>query len=155
VTDATASYREESDPLGEFLMASCVLGDGLFAGASAAYQAYRAWAAKEGLSDKEAMTSTAFGKRMTARFRKHSRNSGKVYLGIGLLPARDDAPLSADRVTGSVTGPEGGTRGSEVLHPVDSDTREDVAEPVTTRHPSQTPTTSARPAGAPQGNRGG
>ncbi len=89
---ATETYRVESDPLGDFLEACCVVGEGLRAGASALYAAYRSWAQGEGMRDRDVLSTTLFGTRMTAQFAKQPTNSGKVYLGVGLRSERADGP---------------------------------------------------------------
>jgi putative DNA primase/helicase len=85
VLNATESYRTESDPLAQFLQEQCVLEDGCVTAASAAYKAYGAWAAEQGMSERERLTSTAFGRRMASRFEKRHARSGNVYVGVGLL----------------------------------------------------------------------
>lgn len=90
VIAATETYRVESDPLGDFIEAECLLGDALSAAAGTLYRAYQSWARREGLGDRETLSATAFGTRMTARFAKRSTNSGKVYVGVGLRWDRQD-----------------------------------------------------------------
>ncbi len=84
VRTATDTYQAESDPLGDFLEACCVLGEPYSVQASQLYRAYEEWARGEGLGDRERLTATMFGKRMSTRFTKKPRKEGKVYLGIGL-----------------------------------------------------------------------
>ena len=56
VMAATATYREESDPLGDFLAARCLQGPGLEVRAAAAYAGYRAWAETEGMREREVVS---------------------------------------------------------------------------------------------------
>jgi putative DNA primase/helicase len=84
VSVATETYRAESDPLGDFVDACYVTGEGLAVGATNAYRAYRAWATAEGYADRETLTATKFGRRMKERFSWGHRKSGNVYLGVGL-----------------------------------------------------------------------
>lgn len=84
VKSATDTYRAESDPLGPFLDACCLLGDELSVVASQLYHAYSGWARREGMSDKEMLSSTAFGTRMKARFGWDRKASGVFYHGVGL-----------------------------------------------------------------------
>ncbi len=85
---ATATYKEESDPLGDFLSERCIEGAGFEVKASAVYVAYRSWAEDEGIRDRDVMSNKVFGIRMTARFTKLARKTGKVYLGVGLRETR-------------------------------------------------------------------
>ena len=85
VLNATESYRTESDPLAQFFQEQCILEDGCVTAATAAYKAYGAWAVEQGMSERERLTSTAFGRRMADRFEKRHAHSGNVYVGVGLL----------------------------------------------------------------------
>jgi putative DNA primase/helicase len=85
VLNATESYRTESDPLAQFFQEQCILEDGCITAATAAYKAYGAWAVEQGMSERERLTSTAFGRRMADRFEKRHARSGNVYVGVGLL----------------------------------------------------------------------
>jgi P4 family phage/plasmid primase-like protien len=92
VSAATETYRAESDPLADFLDDCTVSGTGLEAGAGSLYSAYRAWADGASLREREVLTSTAFGSRLTGRYLKEKRKRGWVYLGIGLRAEHADAP---------------------------------------------------------------
>ena len=82
VQTATDQYREESDPLSEFLDEACRLGPTFETGASDIYQHYRRWADTHALSERERLTASAFGRRLTGRFACQRRRGGKVYLGL-------------------------------------------------------------------------
>ena len=56
---------------------------GILEMAGAAYQRYRRWADKEGLSLAIRLTGTAFGTRMKAQFRNARKAAGTVYFGVG------------------------------------------------------------------------
>jgi phage/plasmid-associated DNA primase len=77
-------WRAEADPLTEFLAARCVLQDEASALSGQLYSAYQEWAGEEGLRDKERLTSTAFGRRMGARFVGKRTSKGKRYHGVGV-----------------------------------------------------------------------
>lgn len=91
VAAATDSYRSESDPIGEFLETRCVTVPGAEVQAAAIYQAYLGWASAQALRERETLSNTAFGKLLKARFPFTKRNTGTVYLGVGLLAERDEA----------------------------------------------------------------
>ena len=84
VTDATESYRVESDPVGQFIVDYCVMGDACEVGAAALYVAYKAWCATQGMGEREMLTATAFGRRIGERFKKRKGNRGAMYGGVGL-----------------------------------------------------------------------
>lgn len=141
VVAATEEYRLESDPLVDFLEQRCVeLADAELP-STAAHRAYKTWAADAGLSDREQMTSTLFGRRMKTRFASVHRRGGSVYLGVGL--AADDlrelrTQEPEGRVTGSVTGSEHDRAQDLVLPLVDALSREESESAVTTCHLSPT-----------------
>ena len=101
VRAATESYRVESDPIGDFLEACCIEQAGLSVRASDAYGAYRAWAGREGLIERETLGSKSFGTRMTARFAKGRTGRGNVYQGVGLLDGRAEEGPSVGSSAGS------------------------------------------------------
>jgi len=70
VKAATATYEEESDPLGDFLSTSCIEVK-----AAAAYVEYKSWADDESIRCRDVMSSKTFGVRMTARFVKQKRKT--------------------------------------------------------------------------------
>ena len=91
---ATAQYREDSDPLGDFLLASCTIGPDHQAYGGALYEAYERWADETNTPASERLSSTSFGTRLTARFRKEKTRRGKLYHGIRLL-SDPQLPLEA------------------------------------------------------------
>jgi len=84
VAIATDAYRTESDPLAEFIADACIIMPNAETRASALYKAYFAWVADQGLLEKERLTRTAFGRRMSTRYDKKTRKDGTYYQGIGL-----------------------------------------------------------------------
>lgn len=84
VSNATANYREESDPLSEFLDDRCILEGDQEIKASEFYKGYKAWADDNGLSKRETLTGTAFGRLISIRFEKKKTRSATFYFGVGL-----------------------------------------------------------------------
>lgn len=83
VTEATNTYRVDSDALGRFLAECCVLGgEAVRVRSSDLFAAWSTWCGKEG---EEARTNKAFTTDMQSRGHDpvHT-NTGKVYRGIGL-----------------------------------------------------------------------
>ncbi len=142
VVSETERYRTDSDPLGSFIEERCVVGERYTTGAAQAYHAYTRWAQDQGMTERERLTSTNFGRRMSARFEKRRTKTGKLYIGIGLLgdglePDGTRQPSVAEHlVTGLVTGFESSDRENDVSLLENCLTRENMEKPVTTRHPS-------------------
>jgi putative DNA primase/helicase len=84
VLNATETYREESDPLGQFIAERCHLDGASTAPARELYRGYRSWAEEQGFRDREILTSQAFGRRVGDRFKKKHTRCGAVYEGLGL-----------------------------------------------------------------------
>ena len=82
VAAATAQYRTDSDELGRFFDEACELVPGAETRASDLYCHYKEWASKAGLTDKERLTSTAFGTKAAARFKRTHGRSGAAYQGV-------------------------------------------------------------------------
>lgn len=131
VRQATDSYRQESDPLAAFIDQCCIEGDGFSVGSSQAYKAYKAWAHDQGMSDREILTSTLFGSRMSAKFERRHTNRGNAYDCVGLLSDE----LDRDEVKGSVKGFESRGARNEVFPLENSLSRENTEIPFTTLHP--------------------
>jgi putative DNA primase/helicase len=86
VQAATAAYQEEMDPLGSFLTERCTLSPRVQTPASDLYDAYTKWCLANG---EEAMTQTAFGRRLGDRGLAKARDAitwRTVRKGIGLRP---------------------------------------------------------------------
>jgi phage/plasmid-associated DNA primase len=131
VVGATLLYRQDSDPVQDFLTAQCVVREGTFVQAGALYAAYTEWADGNGLGSKEMLTGTAFGRRMGERFAHTKERSGKKYEGVGLLS------VAADPGDGFEQG-DGFDGGSLEL------SLEDSLREENTHNPSQ-PVTEAKP----------
>lgn len=82
VIAATKEYREDSDPLAEFVEERCALEGEI--GATALMQAYRDWCDERKMPDKERLSTTSFGRRMSERFPRKHTSKGRVYQGIRL-----------------------------------------------------------------------
>jgi putative DNA primase/helicase len=90
VRAATRAYREEQDPLTEFLDEHCVLGDPFAQIASKAFRgAYKAWALDQG---RRPLTDKALAERLEARgceaFRRHGGE--RWWRGIKLREPGDE-----------------------------------------------------------------
>jgi putative DNA primase/helicase len=81
VVRATQEYRDESDQAARFIQDCCVVDDSAQAKARPLYQSYRKWAENAG---EEVLSETAFGIRVSGRFRKVKKETGSWYTGIGL-----------------------------------------------------------------------
>jgi len=135
VTLATATYRDESDPLADFLATCTVEGPAYAVAAAVAFRAYGTWADDQGMGTRERLTSTAFGTRLAERYEKRRTKTGRVYVGIGLLSDRLGA-AGTGAVTGWVTGSEHGDTESGLSPVSEPPSREDLDSGVTTHHPS-------------------
>lgn len=151
VREATDSYREESDPLAQFIDDRCVVGAGLSAGANELYKAYRAWAEDARLAARETLTNKVFGSRMTMKFERRRSKRGNVYVGIDLTVAGAGAVEGLETaVEGVGSGPwvygrESGDQKIEVISRGNALTRKNPELPYTTLHP-YTRTESPAPA---------
>lgn len=84
VVTATRDYETDSDPLAGFLADACDLDPAAAVGASDLFAHYRAWADRHALSERERLTATGFGRKVSERFEKRrDRMTGVVYHGIG------------------------------------------------------------------------
>jgi putative DNA primase/helicase len=97
VLDATADYRRESDPLGEFLE-ECAEVDELAVSTSAElFGAYLGWAKDQHLRERDTLSRTAFGRHLGGTFQKGKDTAGRaVYAGIRL---RNSGGLGLDSVS--------------------------------------------------------
>lgn len=93
VAEATAEYQADSDPLSAFLeFYSPTVPAGTLISGKDFFAAYRAFCQDQGMSDKEMLSNTAFGRRMGQKFKKTHARGGAVYADVGTT------------VTGLVTG---------------------------------------------------
>lgn len=98
---ATAQYQQESDPIAGFLADRCVMGEGITAGATVLYKAYKEWAVEQGLRDREVLSATLFGRRMAERFEKRHSERGNAYAGVGLKAEGFDPDLKGFQSEGT------------------------------------------------------
>lgn len=85
IQEATGEYQQESDPIAQWLMEDMSISDQKSEKASDLYRSYFNWAKREGLSDREILTSTMFGKRLTTKFKKIKTQEGIFYIGLEIL----------------------------------------------------------------------
>ena len=84
VMAATAEYKEESDPLLDFISVRCDVGPEKSVSGSDLYRSYQDWAEQERLRVSETFNKTIFGIRMGQKFRKKRKNKSMIYFGIQL-----------------------------------------------------------------------
>ena len=87
VQAATSDYEEESDPLSDFLDDACERQADAEVPAAELFKHYTDWADRCGLTVRDRLTATMFGRKMTERFRKVKTKAGNVYLGLRKQPA--------------------------------------------------------------------
>jgi phage/plasmid-associated DNA primase len=63
---ATLNYRQVSDPLADFMTDCCVFGD-VMVPKGQLYEAYKAWAGRQGFGEKERLGATSFSRRMVEK----------------------------------------------------------------------------------------
>ncbi|MGH9868606.1 MAG: phage/plasmid primase, P4 family [Candidatus Polarisedimenticolia bacterium] len=86
ITEATETYRTESDVLADFLAQCTEPDEAETVRAGPAYLAYGQWADQQGLGKYERLGSRRFGEEMTSRYRKRHDKAGWHYLGLALTP---------------------------------------------------------------------
>lgn len=84
IQEASATYQEESDPLSLWMTTCVTIGDQRSIKASELYKSYFSWARAEGYSDREVLTNTMFGKRISTKFKKIKAEQGLFYIGLDL-----------------------------------------------------------------------
>ena len=84
IRTATEAYQRESDPLAAFIDERCVTMPHCEVKGGHLYKAYRQWAEDGGLSHRETLSATKFGRMMGERFRRERSRGGNSYCGIGL-----------------------------------------------------------------------
>src|SRR5262249_19537058 len=82
VMEATGDYERDSDPLAAFMAEACDLDSHASVGAKDLFDHDKHWADQQSLSDRERLSSTAFGRKVGERFRQERSRSGKTYFGI-------------------------------------------------------------------------
>jgi putative DNA primase/helicase len=82
VREATTEYERDSDPLAGFLAEACEVDVNACIGATEIFEHYKQWADRHGLTDRERLTSTMFGRKFAERFEGEHTRGGKVYQGV-------------------------------------------------------------------------
>jgi putative DNA primase/helicase len=82
VTAATREYEEDSDPLAGFLAEACKLEPDSEVGAKDLFEHYRRWTEGHGLTDRERLSATMFGRKLGERLQRSKRRTGCVYQGV-------------------------------------------------------------------------
>lgn len=84
VIKAVQEYRDQMDPLKEFLEETCVIGAGFTATAGDLYRAYKSWG-EDNLKKQELLTKRAFGLTLgELGYRNGKSNGVRVWRGLGL-----------------------------------------------------------------------
>jgi len=83
VQAATQEYQQENDELSRFIGDHCVEDPQREAKAGKLFDLYCLWAQNEGMKDKDILTLTAFGRRISERYTKRKKPDGWYYQGIG------------------------------------------------------------------------
>ena len=91
VTKITQAYREESDPLTEFIGEYCVVAKDAHVSAADLWRTYSSWAANNG--ERFSLDRRSFTRRLQARGlakMQHGHHRAWTWFGIGLRPAELD-----------------------------------------------------------------
>lgn len=91
---ATDAWREDSDPVGEFLKASVIPAAGERVGARELYDAYHRWCQASAL---RAYSQTAFGRAVQERGWHRIKSSVVFYDNMHLIGGGDDASVEEDQ----------------------------------------------------------
>jgi len=97
VNEGTAEYQAENDELQDFLADRDQKEE--FTKASELYRDYAIWCGTQNYTQKDILSKTAFGRRMTDKFQKVRKNNGIHYKGVGFgveseAGCRVDPPIS-------------------------------------------------------------
>lgn len=82
VTRATSEYEQDSDHFGQFVDEALTADPEAHVRAADLYQHYRLWADRHGLTERERLTATGFGRKAAERFPRRATETGKVYEGV-------------------------------------------------------------------------
>ena len=91
VRQDTQAYRQESDPLAEFILQCCIINEAGRTPVSAIYKRYVAWAEAQGFTRNDILGAVWFGRKMGDRFEK-ARGTGGVREIRGLVLRGDEYP---------------------------------------------------------------
>jgi len=86
VTAATREYREDSDPIGNFLDAATARREGALVAARDLYACYEGWCDAGGIKP---VTATLFGRLLAGRGIEREKHGTKYYRGIEILAELD------------------------------------------------------------------
>lgn len=129
---ATEAYRQESDPLSQFISDRLIDTPESMVRSKELYENYREWAQSEGMELREIMTSTAFGKIMSKRYNKIHKDTGWYYKGLSIFDPE------MPQLTGLLTGLPNKIQNGEVI-PIHNSSRgyisENPSEPVSNVKP--------------------
>ena len=86
VMNAVEAWEADSDPLKDFLNEACdVTNPKVEVNATVIYKAYKAWAERQELGERERLSLTAFGRKLGERYEKYrDKKKGVFYVGITL-----------------------------------------------------------------------
>jgi putative DNA primase/helicase len=87
VAEATRAYQQDSDPLSQFIDDAIDADEHSQIPARDLFAHYREWASEQGLSDRERLTATAFGRKAAERFPRVKTRHGHAYQGIARRPS--------------------------------------------------------------------
>jgi putative DNA primase/helicase len=79
---ATEQYREESDHLRQFLCDTVIRADGVKTSCKIVHNAYTMWCNDQGISDRERLSSNAFGRRMSELYERNRSSTTRYYAGL-------------------------------------------------------------------------
>lgn len=82
VLQATGSYREESDPIADFLTEACAVEPDAKVGASAVQSEYGKWCDLRRIPKPERLSARALSQRLADRFTRRHTKTGWIYEGL-------------------------------------------------------------------------
>ncbi len=84
VMNATDAYKDSEDPIMDFLHERVFIDPAAEVPCNGTYLGYREWARDQGMSERESLTKSAFGRLMTKHFERRRTSTGWRYLGLSL-----------------------------------------------------------------------
>jgi hypothetical protein len=87
INDTSKNYEDDSDPLREFLDEACdVSQTAAEVAAGVLYKHYKRWAEHRGIGDRERLSQTMFGRKISERYTKDKNMRGWFYHGLSIRP---------------------------------------------------------------------
>jgi len=86
VLEATREYETDSDVLAGFLEEGCDRDPDAQVRASDLFEHYKRWADTHGLTDRERLSATLFGRKAAERLQRSKTRTGWVYFGVARRP---------------------------------------------------------------------